>query len=202
MPYLVSDREYRNIPIINPITEEDNKRIDSAYCIEGYAMKYERYPLYEGSDGVKIYEEFKPGCFDGCDMRDIILQYDHTGKVLARTRNGTLIVEADDVGLRITGDLSKSEQARNLYEEISNRLVDRMSWGFLPGENYYDPEISTVVHTKIKKIFDVSAVSIPANDDTDIHVRSIGDGEIVKKLQEMQNRRKRIEIMLKMGGIR
>lgn len=69
-------------------TEQTKKRLDSNYYVEGYAARYEPYALWEDEDG-PIYEEFVRGCFDGCDMSDVIMQFDHEGKVLARQRNKT-----------------------------------------------------------------------------------------------------------------
>lgn len=195
---LVKEREYRKLAQM--ISISNNKRIDSNYYVEGYAATYEPYILYEDDEG-PVYERFERDCFAGCDMSDVIMQYDHTGSVMARQRNKTLIVEADEHGLFICADLSKSEAARNLYEEISNGLVDRMSWAFIPREFFYDKDTRTLVHKKVKKIFDVSAVSIPANDGTNINARSLIDGEIEKVKQELLERKKK-EVLLKMklGG--
>lgn len=201
MPQL-KNREYRNIQPMGTIDE--NKRIDSDYYVEGYATTYEPYMLYEDVDG-PIYEKFERGCFVGCDMSDIIMQYDHNGKVLARQRNNSLIVEVDDIGLFVAADLSKSEASRSLYEEINNGLTDRMSWGFMPQEYYYDQNTRTIVHTRIKKIFDVSAVSIPANDNTNIQARAFADGVIGESLQELkklEEQRKKLLLKIKLEELR
>lgn len=192
MPML-TDRQYREL--MPMAFEVERKRIESSYYVEGYAAKYEPYVLYEDSEG-PIYEEFKRGCFDNTDMSDVIMQFDHSGKVFARNSSGTLIVEPDEIGLFMAADLSKSEAARNMYEEISNRLITKMSWGFIPGEYYFDEARRTIVHTSIKKIFDVSAVSIPANDNTNIQARSFVDGVINDMVEEF-NERKRQETVLR-----
>ena len=80
-----------------------SKRFDSECYVEGYATGFEAYPLYE-CGGVTIYERFERGCFDGCDMSDIIMQYDHEGRVYARNSNNTLAVDVDDNGLFIAAD--------------------------------------------------------------------------------------------------
>ena len=80
-----------------------------------------------------------------------------------------------------------------------------MSWRFRLGEYYYDAENRTIVHTSIKKVYDVSLVSIPANDNTYINARACVDGEIARaalreaELDE-QRRRLRIKIMNCIGG--
>ena len=138
--------------------------------MEGYAATYEPYLLFETVEG-PVYEQFTREAFASCDMSDVIMQYDHQGKVFARKSNGTLIVESDDKGLFICADLSKSSGSKDLYEEISSGLVTKMSWGFLPGDPgdyYFDQPTRTLIHKRVKKIYDVSAVSIPANQDTEI----------------------------------
>lgn len=175
------------------------KRIDSNYYVEGYAARYEPYVLWEDEDG-PIYERFEPGCFDGCDMSDIIFQLNHQGTVMARQSNGSLIVEADATGLFTAADLGRTEAARRLYEEISTGMITKMSWGFILGECYYDPDSRTLVHKTVKKIFDVSAVSIPANNNTEINARSWADGVIgaaARSEAELENRRRRLRLKLK-----
>lgn len=189
MPKL-NTREYRDMPILTR-SESDNKPFDTDYYVEGYAARFEPYVLFEYSDGTKVYEKFDRACFDEADMSDIIMQYDHQGKVLARLRNETLKVTVDDNGLFMQADLSKSEAARNMYEEIQNGLVDRMSWAFRPGEWDFDETTSTIIHKTIKKVYDVSAVSLPANEDTIIQARSEFYGEIEHALEESKNRAER-----------
>lgn len=200
MPKL-ANREYRSMTLSS---EPTLKRFESDYYVEGYAARYEPYVLYEDDKG-PIKEEFCRGCFDECDMSDIIFQYNHEGSVLARLRNQTLVVDVDDEGLFVAADLSKSEEARRRYEEISNGLVDRMSWGFIPGEYEFDRATRTIRHTRVKKIFDVSCVSIPANDTTSIQARSAFiDGVIEDAALEERNREletMKLKIKLKLGGI-
>lgn len=189
-----SEMQTRALQLFAPTPEV--KRIDSSYYVEGYAARYEPYVLYEDYDG-PIYERFEPGCFNGCDMSDIIMQLNHEGTVMARMSNGSLIVEPDDVGLFTAADLSRTEAARRLYEEISTGMITKMSWGFVLGEYGYDAAIRTIVHRTVKKIFDVSAVSIPANQNTEINARSWADGVIdlaARSEAELNDRRRRLRL--------
>lgn len=128
------------------------------------------------------------------------MQYDHQGKVLARLSNGTLGIEPTEKGLFIYADLSKSQEARELYEEIKNGLVTKMSWSFTVADEEYDKETRTRIIKRIKKVYDVSAVSIPANDGTIISARSFINGVIEKEQQELLERRKRkIKLLIDMG---
>lgn len=180
-----------------------DKLIDTDYYVEGYAARFEPYVLYEEADETKIYERFDKNCFDNCDMSDIILQYDHSGRVYARTSNGSLIVKVDDVGLFIAADLGRTEEARKLYEDIKQGMVTKMSWRFSCGE--YEFVEDTIVHHTVKKCYDVSAVSIPANDSTEISARSFANGVISEKARrdaEREEMRAKMQIKLKLMELR
>ena len=186
---------------------DTKKRLDSEYYVEGYAARYEPYELYRDYDGEPVYERFERGCFDECDMSDIIYQYDHSGKVMARTSNGSLIVEPNEHGLFMAADLGRTEEARTHFtDDIKTGMITKMSWRFAPGECFYDSETRTIVHTKVRKIYDVSAVSIPANDNTTINARALVDGEIDRAARseaELEDRRRRLKVRIstKIGGI-
>lgn len=148
---------------------------------------------------MKYYEVIDRHALDGADMSDVIMQYDHEGKVLARKSNGTLIVEPDDNGLFVCADLGKSQASKEMFEEIESGLVTRMSWAFVVTEESYDRETRTRRILKIKKVYDVSAVSIPANDDTEISARSYFDGVIEMEKQEMLERKKqKLKLLLEL----
>ena len=182
------------------------RRIDSDYYVEGYAARYEPYELYRDENG-PVYERFERGCFDNCDMSDIIYQFDHAGKVMARTSNGSLIVEPDDNGLFMAADLGRTATARAHYEDdIKSGMVTKMSWRFAVGDYYYDRENRTIVHKTVRKIYDVSSVSIPANDNTEINARAWVDGEIAQAARseaELDQRRRKLRTKINntLGGI-
>ena len=184
-------------------SEATSKRIDSEYYVEGYAARYEPYVLYYDVNNEPVYERFERGCFDGCDMSDIIYQYDHTGRVMARNGNGSLIVEPDENGLFVAADLGRTEAARDHYADIKAGMVTKMSWRFRVGEYYYDPETRTIVHTKVRKIYDVSGVSIPANENTEINARAWVDGVIdqaARSEAELEERRRKLRIKISITG--
>jgi HK97 family phage prohead protease len=178
-----NDREYRNMTmeIRQPEEGADQKKI-----VEGYASTFdEPYKLYSG-EGWELWETVDRTAFDETDMSDVIMQYNHEGRVFARTRNNTLSVKPDEKGLFISADLGGTEIGRELYEEISGGYTDRMSFGFTVTGDMEEREqndagvwIYTRHITSVGKLFDVSAVSIPANDGTSISAdavtRSIDD---------------------------
>lgn len=161
-----------------------NKRFDTEYYVEGYATTFDDpYVLWE-EDGVQYKEVIDRNALVGADLSDVIMQRDHTGTVLARLSNGTLIILPDPTGLFVAADLSKSVAARNLHEEITNKLITKMSWAFTVAEESYDRVTHTRRILRIKKVYDVSAVSLPANPSTDISARSWLDGVIEAERQE------------------
>lgn len=184
------EREYRAMMPLSISQKE--KRIESDFYVEGYATTFDKpYVLWE-YDGVKYYEVIDRNALEGADISDVIFQYDHQGKVLARNSNKTLGIEPNSNGLFIFADLSRSRAAKDMYEEIDNGLITKMSWAFTVKEDKYNKDTRTRTITKIKKVYDVSAVSIPANGDTDISARSYFNGVIEAEKQELLEQRKRL----------
>lgn len=183
MPAKPTERQYRTMSMVLrslPDGGKREKRIESDYYVEGYASTFnDPYVLWQDPyDGTEYREVISPDAFVDTDMSDIIMQFDHVGDVLARQSNGTLIVEPDEHGLFMAADLSKSEAARNRFEEIDNGLVTRMSWAFTIGASEYDRDTHTTTITRVKKIYDVSAVSLPADPNTEISARKLLNGVI------------------------
>lgn len=194
--------------LLTPVTEGE-KRFDSDKYVEGYAAKYDKYLLWDDGDWGKTYERFDPKCFENTDMSDVIMQFDHAGRVFARITNDTLVVEADDTGLFMAADLDKTELARGLYEDITAGMLTKMSWRFKVGKYYVEREEGskdrTIVHTEIPKIYDVSVVSIPANDSTEINARDFVHGvmdEIARSEAELDERRRKLRTKINntLGG--
>lgn len=198
---ITNGRQYRNMV---EVRAAENEGEDERKVVEGYATTFnEPYTLYDWGDYV-VREQIDPQAFAECDMSDVVMQYDHEGRVFARTSNNTLTLAADSHGLYIKADLSGTEIGRNLYDEIKGGYTNKMSFGFRVAEDKreetYDHENNrtTVLRTitKISKLYDVSAVSIPANDGTEISARSFCDGliaELEAERLKAQERRKQIQ---------
>lgn len=194
MPAKPNERQYRSMPVmLRKLGADDGKRekrFDTEYYIEGYASTFDDpYVLFEDFDGNEYREIIAPTAFADADMTDVIMQFDHSGKVLARMSNGTLIVEPDEHGLFVAADLSSSQAARDLYEEITNGLITRMSWAFMIAADEYDRETRTTTITRVKKVYDVSAVSLPADPNTEISARNLLDGVIEQSRKEFARRK-------------
>lgn len=183
MPFK-TDREYRALAA--PLSvQAATKRIDTEYYVEGYATTFDKpYLLYEFEDGTKFYERIDEHALDGADMSDVIMQYDHEGRVFARQSNKTLLLIPDHRGLLIAADLGKTDLARGLYQDIEAGMITKMSWAFRVQEESYDRATRTRTILKIKKVYDVSAVSIPANGDTEISARSFASRSYEAEKQE------------------
>lgn len=200
---LANGREYRAMKM--ECREGEEERM----IVEGYACTFgQAYDLYDSAD-YKITEQIDARAFDGCDMSDVIMQYDHEGRVFARNRNNTLALVVDSVGLKITAELGGTDIGRQLYQEIKGGYTDKMSFAFVVAEDkretLRDHETGkvTVVRTitKIKKLYDVSAVSIPANGMTSISARRFADGVIERiKAERLERAKEAINIKLKLIG--
>jgi len=198
-----SEREYRNLQNfeIRKAEDDENKMIvrgqfttyDSPYRLYGFEDEDLEYEMWEVIDS---------HAFDGCDTSDVIMQYDHQGRVFARTSNETLALDFSIPEME--AELGGTTLGRQLYEEIGGGYTTKMSFGFVVGNEIRNrvkeeregmkPLVKvTRTITSIKKLFDVSAVSLPANDQTSISVRSVCDGEIAKAHEEFMEQR-RLEI--------
>ena len=213
MPNKPNEREYREMRLA--IEERaEGEELKDEYIVTGYASTFDDSYLLWEEPGLKVYEKVDRHAFDDTDMEDVIMQYDHAGRVFARIRNNTLTVSPDDTGLFIRADLGGTDIGRGLYQEIAGGYTDRMSFGFTVDED--TREISedrtdgstTVVRTilKVGKLFDVSAVSLPANPGTSISAR-LRDGVIEEveaerlKAQELLEARQRAEVRARaLGG--
>lgn len=200
-----SEREYRNMMLAVEQRAEGEEASEDM-VVSGYASTFdEPYKLWS-DDQVEVWEKVDRSAFDETDMSDVIMQYDHQGRVFARIRNNTLTVSPDDTGLFIRADLSGTDIGRSLYQEIKGGYTDRMSFGFTVDADTREIEedkttgksIVTRTITKVGKLYDVSAVSLPANPGTSISARFL-DGAIeearAERLKAQELREKREQIM-------
>lgn len=162
--------------------------------VEGYATTFEDPYLLWSEPGYQVFEKVAKDAFKGADMRDVIMQYDHEGRVFARMSNKTLGVKPDDHGLHVRADLSGTELGRQLYQEIKGGYTNKMSFAFTVAEDEREivenkEKKETIITRTIKrigKLFDVSAVSLPANPATAIAARTYGEGVIAEVKAERQ----------------
>lgn len=142
--------------------------------ITGYAVVFDqRTVLYKDPmTGLEYGEIIDRHALDGADLSDVILRYDHEGRVLARTRNGSLRLTVDNHGLLIEADMSGTDEARSYYNDVKAGLIDKMSFAFTASGEKWEQETRTRRVKAIDRLFDVSLVSFPAYEQTEVHVRS------------------------------
>ena len=190
----MADREYRNMTYE---VRQDGE--GPSFLIEGYASTFEPYKLIE-IDGVDYNEQIAPNAFDEADMSDVVYRVDHEGRVYARSSGGTVALNVDRHGLHQLTDLSKTKAGREHFEEIVAGNYPQMSFAFTVAEDHYDADTRTRIIDRIAKVFDISAVSFPANPTTELHVRDYFNGVIeaekaaeAERLQADEERRRDLE---------
>ena len=208
-----NNREYRDMTIEIRSADPETEEFDNRKVVRGYASTFNQpYTLYE-DDTWRFDEVVDAEAFRNTDMSDVIMQYDHEGRVFARMSNNTLTVTPDDQGLLIEADLGGTELGRQLYEEIRGGYTNKMSFGFTVDaqdrldtktEDGKDLTVRTI--KSVRKLYDVSAVSLPANDATSISVRNLADGEIERiraerlEREKLELRRKKLMLEIDLNG--
>ena len=167
-----NDREYRNMPF--EIRQDGDT---PSFLVEGYASTFEPYKLIE-IDGEDYNERIMPTAFDEADMTDVVYRIDHEGKVFARSSAGTIKLDIDEHGLHQVTDLGRTKAGQEHFEEIKAGNYPQMSFAFTVAEDHYDADTRTRIIDRIGKVFDISAVSFPANPTTELHVRDYFNGVI------------------------
>lgn len=174
------------------VSDIEVRQADNEPVLVGYAVKWDSPTTIGG----QFQEAFTRGAFskslvDG-DVRALI---DHnTSQVLGRTKSGTLKLEEDDVGLRVTISPPDTTTAQDLMKLIKRGDVSGMSFGFKATKQEWDhrsnPSIRTVTEAQL---FETSVVTFPAYPDTEIGLRSLRQdkaGELKLKIQSQLTERK------------
>lgn len=189
-----NDREYRNIGDLN--MDEDD-------IVVGYASTFDTYLLFEDAD-MKMYEAIDRHAFDLADMSDVVFLRDHAGRVLARTKNGSITLWTDDHGLASRTNLGLTGAAKEMKEDIAVGNYTQMSFSFVVGRDRFEwiNDIEVIRHIEtIEKVYDISAVAFPANPYTEIGVsaRSLLDGAIQAREAERLQKEKRDRAMQRLA---
>lgn len=203
------NREYRSMPLnIEKRAEGEEK----SYIVEGYATTFgDKYELYRDGKYI-VMEQVDKNAFANTDMSDVVFQFDHEGRVYARTKNGTVELNVDDIGLHQKTDLGRTSSSRSAFEDIEAGNYYQMSFAFTVTHDAYEEEeqengdvILTRTIKEIGKLYDVSAVSFPANPYTSISARTkeLCDGEIARieaeRLHAQEIEEKRSQILARLN---
>ena len=140
--------------------------------------------VYDSRTDLGFFDEvIERGALDGADLKDVrfLVNHDISKIPLARSRNNnansTMQMMVDDQGMRIRVDLDvkNNSEARNLYSAIERGDVSGMSFMFsVDDEEWTDLESDHPTRhiRKISNVVEVSAVTFPAYEDTEISVRN------------------------------
>lgn len=192
------NKEKREVRSFTNFQLRDSENVDSQEVVGVPVVFNHPTCLYE-YDGIKFYEVIDRHAFDECDMSDVVFNYNHGGHIAARTRNKTLELKKNESQLEMIAFLGGTSYGKELLEEIRGGYVDKMSFAFevdVDG-SVYDKNTHTRTITKIKKLYDVSAVDFPAYDSTSISARSFFNEQIQHEKEEFVKERKRKKILIK-----
>lgn len=198
-----SNREYRSMELRLLPQEGEEK----SYMVEGYASTFEPYVLMT-IDGTDYSERIEPTAFEGADLSDVVFRVDHEGPVYARSSAGTVNVWSDEHGLAQKTDLGRTQRARELFADIEAGNYPQMSFAFTVADEHYDKATHTRVIEKIAKVYDVSAVSFPANPTTELSIATrdyfngVIEAEKAERLEReaLELRRRKLLLMAKLNG--
>ena len=189
MPIKIPEREYRAFGGAYTFDESDGKRL----ILRGTPVVFDTPTVLFEYDGIKYYEQIDRGAFDEADMSDFILNVNHQLAPYARSKNGTLNYNIGDT-FDIEAFLNAEDERHvQLYRDVKTGLIDQMSFSFTIREQSYDEEKRLRHIKRVKKLYDVSAVTFPAYEQTSISARSLFEEERRKEIERLeQERRKKL----------
>lgn len=201
----VQFRDFRLTKMEVRKSEDDKEQL----VLEGIACNFDTETVLYKGKYYEAREKIAYGAFDECDMTDVIFNYNHHGRVYARTRNKSLELSVENDGLHMRAVLMANDNGhQELYRDIQSGLIDKMSFAFHVKESSFEyieksdgPTVEIRTITKIDKLYDVSAVDIPAYDTTSISARRAFDAERERRNAESMRRKteKEKEIRLAMA---
>lgn len=154
---------------------EIREQEDGTRTIEGYAVKWEKKSEVLG-DWYKFREQFRKGSFaNSLENDDQRALWSHdTSQVLGRTKNGTLRLSEDDIGLRFELDLPNTTLGNDAYETIKRGDVDGVSFGFQKlVEEWDETDAENIIRTITNaKLLEISPVAFPAYPDSEVSARN------------------------------
>lgn len=123
------------------------------------------------------------GALDGANLKDVrfLVNHDTSMIPLARSRNNNenstmqLMPDAEGLAIRVNLDVARNTEAQNLYSAIERGDISGMSFMFAIADEEWidiDSEHPTRTIKKISDVVEVSAVTFPAYEATEIHVRN------------------------------
>ncbi len=199
---LISEKECQfrdfRLSAIEKRKAEDGK---DELVIEGKACSFNDETVLYKSGNYEAHEVIDPNAFASCDMTDVIFNFNHSGRVYARTRNKTLSLFVKEDGLYMRAVLRADDQGhQELYNDIATGTIDKMSFAFTVKTSKWEyietegREIDLRTIQEIDKLYDVSAVDIPAYDTTSISARNIFSAVSEKRTSERREKEAELEL--------
>lgn len=176
---MAKKKEMRTFDITN-LTTRNGVESDSN-VIEGYAAVFNS----PTDIGGWFTEVIAPGAFSKAitENGDIRALFNHDwNNVLGRTKSGTLRLSEDERGLKFEVDLPNTSVARDLAESLKRGDISQCSFGFIPTVEEWDYSVEPAKRTINEvELFEVSVVSIPAYEDTEVAL--VRNKEIGKEVE-------------------
>ena len=152
---------------------EDN---EGKMILEGYAIVFEQETLI-GDEERGFKEVISRTALTDTFMKDVPLKYNHMDSflILARTKNKSLVLEVDNIGLKVRAELIDTHSNEDVYKMVRSGLLDKMSFAFTVKKQSWDRSGKIPVRRieSIDRLYDVSVVDLPAYDGTSIYSRSL-----------------------------
>jgi HK97 family phage prohead protease len=176
---VIDGREDRVFLVDDIELRDDASGDGDAIGVRGHAAVWDK-TAWIGPPKWGFSERFQEGAFKesingGADVRYL---FNHNpDAVLARTKSGTLRLSEDKIGVAVDADLAPTSDGQKLRILLERGDVDQMSVGMQVLEDRWEEvegkdgnlyEQRTIIRAKL---FDVSAVTYPAYEETDAGLR-------------------------------
>ena len=177
--------------------EEDEQKM----VLEGYAIVFDQETLI-GDKEKGFIESIDRNALKNANMKDVPMKYNHDDSflIIARTRNNSLRLTVDDIGLKVRAELIDTDSNKDIYKMVKAGLLDKMSFAFTVSTQKIDRsgDIPKRTITGIDRLYDVSIVDLPAYDQTSIVVgRSLALVDTELMAMDMEDQKKKAEIIKK-----
>ena len=177
--------------------EEDEQKM----VLEGYAIVFDQETLI-GDKEKGFIESIDRNALKNANMKDVPMKYNHDDSflIIARTRNNSLRLTVDDIGLKVRAELIDTDSNKDIYKMVKAGLLDKMTFAFTVSSQKIDRsgDIPKRTITGIDRLYDVSIVDLPAYDQTSIVVgRSLALVDTELKTMDMEDQIKKANIIKK-----
>ena len=172
---------------------------DSKMVLEGYALVFDQETLI-GDEEHGFIESIDRNALTNANLKDVPMKYNHNDSflIIARTRNNSLQLMVDEIGLKVRAELIDTESNKDIYKMVKAGLLDKMSFAFTVSSQKIDRsgDIPKRTITGIDRLYDVSVVDLPAYDQTSIAVsRSLALVDTELKAMDMEKTKTQVETL-------